>query len=241
MTPSPRRAPLRGIRARRDGSFRAERHLLAIVIALVVLHALAPVASAQVERVRIDVKTKLLEKFGLTSAKNGAVLLLDESDWAVTTELGEDYALWIRNAQRTETSDSIALSLDVELRTPATFGEGDLLAMRHVTVVYPRSASWRSVASQSTAQLFDDVERYAGYGLTAVKIFTTPLTSFAMTKVLDAIEGELPGGSLDGAKLEAMIAGARIAYEARSMVEEARGVPAATPSEIESPAPGPGR
>ena len=202
----------------------------ALLAALLILSAAStslvaqPVVNdtAEAVRVRLDVKTKLIEKFGLSPIKNGAILLLDESDWAATTELGEDYALWVRNAERVEGPDSIIVTFELELREPATFGEGTLLAARTVRLAYPPGENWKEYAPAAAEELIADVERYAGYGLDAVRVFATPLTSFAVRRVLEFVEQELPGGTLDAAKLEAMIAGARIAYETRGMVEEAR-------------------
>lgn len=206
-------------------SFATSSHRPVTVLGtLVASFALAAVthAHAQTRPVELDVKTPFAEKLALTAIKNGAVLLLDESGWATTTELGEDYALWIRNGERDERADSIEIAFDVELRVPATFGDGALIASRRVRLVYPRRMSWREHAPAPVEEFVGDVERYASYGLDAVRILATPVTSFAIARALDLVEGELPGGTLEVAKLEAMIAGARIVLEARALVDAAR-------------------
>ena len=179
---------------------------------------LAAIPAAAQDKIEIDLKTKLLEKPELTAAKNGTLLLLNESDWGSVVETGEDYALWIRDARREERGDSIALTVELELRDPSFLQEGALLASRTVTIVYPANGDWRGCGSIDAVETIETVERYSE---TALKLagLVYPLTTTGIRAALVGLDSVLPGG-FDRMKLEAMVAGVVISATTRAMVEQ---------------------
>lgn len=93
-----------------------------------------PSLSAQVA---LDVKTPWGVKEKIRFAKQGVNAAIDASDWLRRTEFGEDYSLWLRSLQRGKRGgDSIAVRLDLEIRTPAFIGRGVLIAADRVEIVY---------------------------------------------------------------------------------------------------------
>ena len=87
-------------------------------------------------KIFFDVKTKLFEKPKLTYIKNAVDLLILESDWASVTEVGENYALWIRNYKKQEDESSVTVNLDIEIREPRSWAEGKLLDSEHIKVIF---------------------------------------------------------------------------------------------------------
>jgi hypothetical protein len=187
---------------------------------ILLLLAALPVAAQQ--KVEIDLKTKLLEKPELTAAKNGTLLLLNESGWGEVVETGEDYALWIRDAHREERGDSIALTVELELRDPSFLQEGELLASRTITIVYPANGDWHRCGSIDAVETIETVERYSDAALKLAGL-VYPLTATGIRAALVGLDSILPGG-FDRMKLEAMVAGVVITATTRAMVEERKNV-----------------
>ena len=93
-----------------------------------------PAAQAQV---RIDVKTKWVEKKELAAAKHGVIAAIGADPETAVTEFGEDYALWIKNLHRTkEGKERVVVTLDLELRKPSLMGEGELIEKKEVRLRY---------------------------------------------------------------------------------------------------------
>lgn len=92
-------------------------------------------------QVRIDVKTKWLEKKELTAAKQGIIAAINAAPSTAVTEFGEDYALWIKNLHRAKgMNDTVVVTLDLELRKPSFVSQGDLIAKHELVLRYdPRS------------------------------------------------------------------------------------------------------
>lgn len=106
------------------------------IAALIILTIAAASAAAQVQ---IDVKTKWGEKKGLTVIKQGVITAIDESGWSVTTEFGEDYALWVKDLKRLKgKKDTVVVRVTLELRTGSLMAEGDLIEKKKVELRYSR-------------------------------------------------------------------------------------------------------
>lgn len=88
------------------------------------------------EKIFFDVKTKMSEKLKLTHIKSAVDILLLETDWASVTEVGENYALWIRNYHKEEDESSVKVNLDIEIRQPSTWGEGELIDSEPIEVTF---------------------------------------------------------------------------------------------------------
>lgn len=114
--------------------------------------------SSLTAQVRIDVKTKWLEKKELTAAKHGVIAAIEADPAIAVTEFGEDYALWIKNLHRTkEGKERVVVTLDLELRKPSLMGEGELIEKKEVRLRYDSRVldslrSERGTAATITAQ-----------------------------------------------------------------------------------------
>ena len=106
------------------------------------------------EKTYFDVKTKFAEKTDLMAAKLGTIIFIINSDWAGIKEIGEDYSLWLKNYKRKKEKDTIYVSLDVEIRTPAMFRSGSLLESRKIEVHFKAEDTWQGVKS-----IIDSVEQ----------------------------------------------------------------------------------
>jgi hypothetical protein len=164
------------------------------------------------EKLKLDVKTKLLEKPGVTAIKNGTVLLVMQSEWAEISEFNEDYALWLRNPKRETHGDSVTLTLDMELRSPSLFSEGDLLDSERITVTYAAHGDWRKQGTPEAVKVIDLVEGCGGFALAVAKAFHPVSMLVAET----AVEAVLPG-DVDQMNMEAMVVGAKVLETVREM------------------------
>lgn len=103
-------------------------------------------------QVRIDVKTKWLEKKELTAAKHGVIAAIEADPAIAVTEFGEDYALWIKNLHRTkEGKERVVVTLDLELRKPSLMGEGELMEKKRLMLRYDPRALDSLRSDQGTA------------------------------------------------------------------------------------------
>lgn len=108
-------------------------HILCALVGILSF-VLSPSLSAQV---RIDVKTKWLEKKELTAAKQGIIAAINAAPSTAVTEFGEDYALWIKNLHRAKgMNDTVVVTLDLELRKPSFVSQGDLIAKHELVLRY---------------------------------------------------------------------------------------------------------
>lgn len=172
-------------------------------------------AAQQNDPVTFDVKTRFCEKLDLTAAKNGAVLILMQSDWGGVREYGEDYALWLRDIRRSRIGDSIAVTLQVELRAASLLGEGELLGSGSISAVYHPQDDWSRYGSDDAVGLVRGVETCAEIGTAVAGIFYPAATAIVRTAA-GGLELLMPG-SLPQMKLEAMILGTKVALAARQM------------------------
>lgn len=118
--------------------------------------------SSLIAQVRIDVKTKWLEKKELTATKGGVIAAIDAAPSMVITEFGEDYALWLKNLHRTtEGEELVVLTLDLELRKPSLVSEGDLIAKSVLVLRYdPRSLDSLRSEPEMTATIRAQHDQY---------------------------------------------------------------------------------
>jgi len=185
---------------------------------IVLLLLLAPCIVSAQEKISFDLKTRFAEKLDLAPAKNGALLILMESEWGSVTEFGEDYALWLRNVVRERRGDSMMVTLDVELRTGTLFDEGDLLKSRKITVVYHLGDDWKKHGTERVVRLIRAGE--AGVEIaTAIGEALHPVATRIAQRVVDGIELLMPGDYAE-MKLEAMAVGSEVVAATREMVGE---------------------
>jgi hypothetical protein len=190
--------------------------LASLLLLIALLDARA--ACAQHRTTSLDLKTKFSEKLDLSAAKNGALLLLMESDWAGVTEFGEDYALWLRHPVHERRGDSIVVTLDAELREGSLFEEGDLLASRRITVAYALDDDWKRHAGASSVRAVVIGEScVAAAALIGKAVY--PAATTVAERVVAGLEMMMPG-DYEQMKLEAVVVGAEVVRAAREMVEE---------------------
>jgi hypothetical protein len=195
--------------------------LLPLLAAIFLL--LNPFPALAQSRVKLDLKTKWLEKPGLTFIKNGARLILNGSEWAEVVEFGEDYALWLRDCNRIERGDSVMLTFTIELREPSLFDEAELLGSRSDTLVYPAHGEWTKEGTADAVRTVAIAEQC----LTAATILAwklDPRAGLVVQISLQAFDELMPGDAIER-KMEAMVAGERVAARAKELVDEARALP----------------
>jgi hypothetical protein len=120
--------------------------LLPIAIAAAI-SALVPDLCVAQKVVTVDVKTRMADKADLSALKAGVLHLIRASDWIANRESGEDYSLWLGGLSRRRVGDTVAVTLTVELRTPAAFRSGETLDSRTIHVTYSVSDDWTGVRS----------------------------------------------------------------------------------------------
>ena len=88
-------------------------------------------------QVKVDVKTKWSEKKELTLLKRGVLQALDLSVEFEDVEFGEDYALWLRDVERSRgEGDTVIVALAFDVREGSLFQEGELISSGSVTLRY---------------------------------------------------------------------------------------------------------
>jgi len=96
---------------------------------------------------KFDVKTELIEKFANAGAKAGLKANIENSGWAEVVEFGEEYSMYIVNAERDPKSNIIHLEFDFELREPEFIIKGKLLKIKHYSIDYDIKAEWDNTAN----------------------------------------------------------------------------------------------
>ena len=95
--------------------------------------------------VYLDIKTKHEEKFDLLPAKIAVSYFITQSKWAKLREVGEDYSVWLTNYQREKIDDTIYISLEIEIRTPAMIRSGSLLKKKRIRTSITAQDDWSDV------------------------------------------------------------------------------------------------
>jgi hypothetical protein len=88
---------------------------------------------------KFDVKTKFMEKESLAAAKAGFISYIQQSSWAKTVEFGEDNSLWLTNYKRSRKGNKILIEMDLEVRSPAMFREGNLIKRENLNFEFDAS------------------------------------------------------------------------------------------------------
>jgi hypothetical protein len=97
--------------------------------------------------VTVDVKTRIADKADLSAIKAGVLHQIAQAGWIALREAGEDYSLWLGGLERRRDGDTVAVTLRVELHTPAAFRSGAVLDSRTVRAVYGVNDDWTGVGS----------------------------------------------------------------------------------------------
>ncbi|MBI3005812.1 MAG: hypothetical protein HYY49_10420 [Ignavibacteriales bacterium] len=100
------------------------------IVALFALLAL--LGSTALAQLKIDLKTPLDDKEKLKLAKAGLGAYLRQAEWVEVVNVGEDYSLWIKNLKRRFKGNTLHFEADLELKTRADLGSGDLVNARHI-------------------------------------------------------------------------------------------------------------
>ena len=106
-------------------------------IALVMLVFVSGVLGQGPEKVILDVKVPLEATADLAPAQAGLTMFLMRSDWAVVSELGEQYEVWLKDFDRRKNLLGMqVITLLVEIREPALMRKGNLVKQLEVTIRY---------------------------------------------------------------------------------------------------------
>lgn len=88
-----------------------------LLVFLIIIHGFGLLFS----EVKLDVKTKFMEKFELKGIKFGVIYFLKQEGYKIV-EVGEDYAIWIVDIEEErEESDSYTIRLTVNISPPSFF------------------------------------------------------------------------------------------------------------------------
>jgi hypothetical protein len=87
---------------------------------------------------KLDIKTNatgLIENFGIKAGLSSYIENV-QPKWATVVEVGETYAVWVRNVNRTMIDNTVNMSFDLIISKPTalTFKANDILTQRHITV-----------------------------------------------------------------------------------------------------------
>ncbi|NQV15244.1 hypothetical protein HQ531_07285 [bacterium] len=89
------------------------------------------------EEVVIDLKVALIETTDLAPAQAGATVYIMKSDWATVSDMGEDFAVWLKDYERSKNFiGQQVISLTLEVREPSMLRIGNLLKKKRLTVRY---------------------------------------------------------------------------------------------------------
>lgn len=112
--------------------------LLAAILSVVPIAAYSQnQQQAQRRKVKIDVKTQLVEKVELSPIKAGVIAAIDSSTWGEVVEIDEHYSLWIKAPLRQPLGkDSMMITVQLELRTPAMFRDGKFINSSTLSMRY---------------------------------------------------------------------------------------------------------
>jgi hypothetical protein len=99
-------------------------------ILFVVLAAL--VLSPLMAQTKLDVKTKMKEKFDLKGVKHGVIFYLEKDGFKIV-DLKPEYAVWLVNFDEKKLeADKYTIALTIKIETPKLLGEGDVLAQKDI-------------------------------------------------------------------------------------------------------------
>jgi hypothetical protein len=110
--------------------------------------------SISAQKILFDVKTMMQEKEALHVIKVAVINALDNSKWAGTIEVGENYSLWLTNARRETVGDSMISAIDFDLRTPAMFTRGKHILSKHVEVAFNTQGLSNEPTIDTVAMIF---------------------------------------------------------------------------------------
>lgn len=122
---------------------------------------------------KLDVKTKVEEKRELAPVKHGVIQHVQRHPQFREAEVGEDYSLWLTNEQSHVSGDSMVVTVDVHVRTPAMLTTGDPIGRKRVSVKYHKEKAQRYVRDSLQAwnakePSYEALEQLAQVGGTAV-------------------------------------------------------------------------
>lgn len=110
---------------------------------------------------RFDIKTPLEEKADLKIVKQGVITATSQSSWATEVEFNENYSLWLKDLRRSHQGDSMYVSLNVELRTPAAITSGDLISERRISLRYHWQKAQKIAKDSVRASMLNPDDRKA--------------------------------------------------------------------------------
>lgn len=109
----------------------------------------------------VDLKTHLDEAVAAAPLKYGAMWYLKDDGISVM-EIGEDWAVWIEDVQKTVNGDSVSVTCVLKLTAPTAFQEKTALRTWNVSFSYrPGEAEQYSVDDSATRFLRKKIERWS--------------------------------------------------------------------------------
>lgn len=152
-----------------------------------------------------DVKTTMEEKEDLQNFKQGLLNAISNSSWASLKERGEDYSVWLTDLQRVHISDSVLVSLVVEIRTASFFTRGEFLDNRRIWMKYHWDLAQKFSKEKFDESIFDNPE---------VTDFDEAAENLAaMIGLVSGASGALQISSLSGINLGKLVKSLSISFK----------------------------
>jgi len=98
-----------------------------LLISLSILFIIPSSLFGSGDTLSVDIKTKLVEKLDLASAKLGLIEYLSQVPNIKIVEIDEKYTIWLRNYNSSIDGDLTTISVEIEIRTPAEIRTGKLI------------------------------------------------------------------------------------------------------------------
>ena len=100
----------------------------AILFVLLATFVLSPLLA----QTKLDVKTKMKEKFDLKGVKHGVIFYMEKDGYKIV-DLKPEYAVWLVNFDEKKLdADKYTIALTIKIETPKLLGEGDVLAQKDI-------------------------------------------------------------------------------------------------------------
>lgn len=127
----------------------------------VLLFLLGVVPNPAPAQYRFDIKTELEEKADLKIVKQGVITATSQSSWATEVEFNENYSLWLKDLRRSHRGDSMYVSINLQLRTPAALTQGELVEERRIGVQYHWQKAQEIAKDSISADMLNPDDRKA--------------------------------------------------------------------------------
>ena len=177
-------------------------------------------------QLKIDLKTPMEDKEKLKLAKAGLGAYLRQAEWAEVVNFGEDYSVWIKNLKRRFTGNVLHVEVNLELRTRADLGVGDLISARTIcdtmylgAIANVTTFEEREIIVRVGEQLQKN-NKYKPLPLVLGSVTHVPLAGPVLEQGLKYLGVDLESKFTPDQAVEAMVLGAVLISNLKEMIDE---------------------